>query len=192
MSTTTQPDAPSVPVVPEPATAEPKPTPKPAPTKKRSAAKPKLRQPAKGKAKSAKPKPTAKKASKYPPEIVAAVAAGRALSGMKSDGKGGSVGPMTVSYSGPAQHVRVRARVTELLDGNPTAESILRLAGMKSLAELKRIASWEADKSALAPLRPLSKEFADDGWASGRYLASILVAWCDQIRAEAKSANMRS
>jgi hypothetical protein len=183
MSTTTQPDAPSVPVVPEPATAEPKPTPKPAPTKKRSAAKPKLRQPAKGKA---------KKASKYPPEIVAAVAAGRALSGMKSDGKGGSVGPMTVSYSGPAQHVRVRARVTELLDGNPTAESILRLAGMKSLAELKRIASWEADKSALAPLRPLSKEFADDGWASGRYLASILVAWCDQIRAEAKSANMRS
>jgi hypothetical protein len=135
------------------------------------------------------------KATKYPAWLPAAVKRSRHISGMKP----GSGGDDTLAYPGPKQHLNIRSCVTEMLTAegkDVTPENIMALAGVKSLPALVKIASWESDKASLAPMRPLSNACGSasgvngktDGWAIGRYLASALVAWVEEIRAEAKAA----
>lgn len=165
--------------------------------------------------KNAPPKKTATKkpgikATKYPAWMPSAVARSRHLSGMKP----GQPGDETLAYPGPKQHLAVRRVVTEALakgtvlkDGalvvpdnaeprEVTPENIVSLTGVKSVPALTKIATWEADRSALVPMRALSNVCGaasgvngkTDGWAIGRYLAAALVAWVDEIRSEAKAA----
>lgn len=131
-----------------------------------------------------KPKPTGARAKRDAefPWLVDAVRAARHLSGAKPN----SGGDATLSYSGPAQHIKVREHVTRALGGNVTPDGILGLTGVKSHKLLREIAMWSADKSELVPLRTLSKVFNPDGWATGKYLASMLVVWCDELRRAAK------
>lgn len=79
------------------------------------------------------------------------------------------------------QHVRVRERVTAMLDGKPTPDGIIKLAGVKSLTALRKIAESQPDTDP-APLRTLSAEFKGDQWAMGRNLAAILVVWVEELK----------
>lgn len=170
---TTAPDA-----VPTPSKPAPK---KPATAKKRSTAKKPTGTIKAGNVPSPKVGTKAKRDAAHP-WLADAVRAARHLSGMKK----GAGGDATLAYPGPAQHLKIRARVTEMIDGPVTVDSIVKLSGVKNLATLRRIAIWDSDKSELVPLRPLSKEFSGDGWATGRFLSAVLVAWADEIR-KAKS-----
>ena len=132
----------------------------------------------------------AKRASKYPPEIVAAVAKARHLSGHKKGADGKPLGDKTVAYAGPKEHVMVRTRVTELLTKDSkevTAANVLALTGIKSQKLLREIATFEADKTAMAPMRKLSAEFRGDNWAMGRYLAAIVCAFIDDLKSNGKT-----
>jgi hypothetical protein len=83
------------------------------------------------------------------------------------------------------QHFKVRARVTEMLGGNPTPDGIVRLSGMPDADALRAFANWSMPPSGMAPLQRLSREFTGDRWAKGRYLAGILSVWIDDLSAEA-------
>jgi hypothetical protein len=133
------------------------------------------------KATTAKPATTkpGKKASRYPSWVPDAVRRSRVISARKDPGADPATWP---SYPGPVQHIKIRKTVTARIDRDPTPEKILAVTGIKSYKRLREIAEWSADKSEMAPMRPLSKQFAPDGWAMGRYLASALVAWIDQIK----------
>lgn len=162
--------------------------------------------------KSAAKKP-GRKVARYGEEIMAwmpaAVARSRHISGQKP----GADGDETLAYPGPKQHIAIRETVTALLaagtvlkdgalvvpDGatprDVTPENVMSLTGCKTMKGLTEIATWSADKSALAPMRPLSNATGaasgvngkTDGWAIGRYLASALVAWVEEMKAAAKA-----
>lgn len=95
-----------------------------------------------------------------------------------------------VPAAGPVQHVKVRHVVEKKLaeQNKPvTADNVLEVAGGISLAELKRIATFESEKPSLKPLRELGSEFGKDGWSKGRYLAAILAVWVEDLRKSEKS-----
>lgn len=116
--------------------------------------------------------------TKYTPEIRGAVKFARSLHAKNPALEGQRAGAASAG-----QHVRVRARVTELIDGPVTPDAIVRLAGVRSQKALAEIASYSTGKEALVALRPLSKgEFGDDAWCQGRYLAGILAAWIAELR----------
>jgi hypothetical protein len=102
-------------------------------------------------------------------------------------GKGAHVPAASVG-----QHFKVRARVTELLCGNPTPDGIVKLSGMPDAAALRAVADWSMPPSGIAPLRTLSREFTGDRWAQGRYLAGILSVWIDELRAEQPRGGARA
>jgi hypothetical protein len=90
-----------------------------------------------------------------------------------------------VPAAGPVQHLKVRHIVEEDLKKENkavTAENVLEIAGGVSLAQLKKIATFQSDKASLKPLRALGARFDKDGWAKGRYLASILYVWVEDLR----------
>ena len=136
-----------------------------------------------------KTKPATKKATKYPDWMADAVRRSRVISGKKPGPDGKPLGDKTLNYPGPKQHLFIRKTISEKLDGQVTPDAILKLTGIKSHKLLRGVAEWSADKSEMKPLRPLSRDCNDDtGWSTGRYLASAIVAWIDQLRAEAKRA----
>ena len=102
--------------------------------------------------------PTPKR-SAYPAEITEAVRLAKAARGT------------TNGAPGAKQHVLVRAE----LGKNPTPDSILKAAGVKSEKALRAIADGSADREALKVLTPLASKFQDP-FCKGRNLASILVA----------------
>lgn len=121
---------------------------------------------------------------RYPEEISDAVRLAKAARGT------------TNGAPGAKQHVHAReVLVKEYLvrDGKQaTPDSVLEAAfgggGVKSktLKKLREIADGTAPKSDLQALRPLAGKM-EDPFCKGRNLASILVAWVEQLQAEAKS-----
>jgi hypothetical protein len=120
---------------------------------------------------------------RYPEWMTDAVRRSRVLSGQKIGPDGNRLGDKTLSYPGPRQHLRIRDEVTREL-GTVTPAAIVKAAGVNYRA-LKGIATWTASREAMKPFRPMSRRFADDSWATGRYCAAVLVAWIDQLRADA-------
>ena len=122
--------------------------------------------------------------TKHAENIVAATAVARVLSG-EFNGHGAK----TLEYAGPEQHVRVRTEIGT----DATEREILSRAGIKNAKALKAIATGEADRSEMRPMRDLARKMVNaegnpDSWARGRYLAAILYAWIAEIRRDARNA----
>lgn len=114
------------------------------------------------------------KRAKYPEEITEAVRLAKAARGT------------THGAPGAKQHVHVREVVGQEFD-NPTAEDLIGAAfaggGVRaSEKKLREIADGTAPKSDLQALRPLAARMSDP-FCKGRNLASMLVAWIEQIKA---------
>lgn len=150
-------------------------------------------------AKGGKKKKAARTSTRYEDWVQPAVERGRKLSGGRPDKDTGKpVGDETMAYAGPIQHIKIRKvfgkkfgdKVTDggtVTGGNTTPDKILELAGGEegamSFKMLKEIAQFKDDtKAPLRRLRPLGKEFGEDGWAKGRFLAAVLVVWIEDLK----------
>jgi hypothetical protein len=126
----------------------------------------------------AKAKPA--KADKYGPGIQAAADRANVLLRSGKDGNEHVPSPVT--------HEKVRAILTAALkkDGKSvTSASVLALSGVKSQKLLREIASWQAPRSELKPLREVATTVNAPkalSWAHGRYLAAILAVWIDDLK----------
>lgn len=145
-------------------------------------------------------KPRERRSSgKYAPWVRDAVARGRALSEAKDPARkaaGGHIG-----YAGPIQHIKVRKVIETQVGGDSKvwdspdgvdhtqieADKVLELSGVPSVKALRDIATFKSDKPALRPLRELGKEFGNDGWAKGRFLAAILVVLLEDLKKASSS-----
>ena len=112
----------------------------------------------------------ASKRPAYAPEITEAVRLAKKARGT------------TNGAPGAKQHVLTRQVVTkEHLTTEPSVAEIVDAAGVSSLKKLRAVANGQAPRDEVAKLRPLGAEIPDP-FCSGRNLASILVAWCDQLQ----------
>lgn len=121
---------------------------------------------------------------KYPEDIMSAVARARTLSEAKDPEK--AARGEHIGYAGPAQHQKVRAFVTQMIEGEGGTVSrdlVLAASGVKSVRQMRDIATFKADREAMKPLRGIGSAFEKDGWAKGRYLAAILTVWLEDIDA---------
>lgn len=150
---------------------------------KTSAPKPKEREARKSTEKKER-KPRANSA--YGPEIHEAVKKAKSMAAKKP----GLDPAKHVPAAGPIQHHKVRTVVSKEIEASGkevTADTVLEIASggedrPMTVAQLRKIASFESDKASLKPLRALGGKFGTDGWSKGRYLAGILAVWAEELK----------
>ena len=119
----------------------------------------------------AKAKPAAKKPPAYPESVRAAT---RRANDLRRASGGYRVGPKQVKT------------VLDLLEAETdvrpiTADEVVRVSGVGSLAALRRIAGGEADRAAARPLRALGAKTGDQ-FCTGRWLAAELAAIAESLK----------
>lgn len=84
---------------------------------------------------------------------------------------------------GAKQHVITRKHIAAGMGAaDVSVDEILKVSGARSIKALRAMADGTGSKSDLKEIGPLARAIPDP-FCSGRNLASILVAWVDQIKA---------
>jgi hypothetical protein len=92
-------------------------------------------------------------------------------------------------WPSPVDHVHARDRITKALkaDGKPvTKANVMALVGVPQ-TKLRAIANMKAGREELAKLKPVNA-LMNDSSAKGRNLAAIVIVWCAELDAAARTS----